>query len=157
MIERNVTRRSFKDKLQEIIDRYNSGDSINENYFDDLMAFVEKMKEDEIRAAREGLTEEELELFDLLKKEKLTKEEEQKVKLAAKELLHRLKEERPKVLINDWHKDLQTKLQVQVAIKKILNAHLPDTYDRAIYATKCDAVFDHYYIMVTSGDARAFA
>ncbi len=77
MIERNVTRRSFKDKLQEIIDRYNSGDSINENYFDDLMAFVEKMKEDEIRAAREGLTEEELELFDLLKKEKLTKEEEQ--------------------------------------------------------------------------------
>lgn len=157
MIERNVTRRSFADKLQEIIDRYNSGNSINENYFDDLMAFVEKMKEEEIRAAREGLTEEELELFDLLKKEKLTKEEEQKVKLAAKKLLHRLKEERPKVLINDWHKDLQTKLQVQVAIKKILDAHLPETYDRAIYATKCDAVFDHYYIMATSGDARAFA
>jgi type I restriction enzyme, R subunit len=116
MIDRNTTRRSFADKLQEIIDRYNSGNSTNENYFDDLIDFVEKMKEEEMRAYKEGLTEEELELFDLLKKEKLNKEEEQKVKLAAKNLLHRLKEERPKVLINDWHKDLQTKLQVQAAI-----------------------------------------
>jgi type I restriction enzyme R subunit len=120
------------------------------------MAFVEKMKEEEMRATKEGLTEEELELFDMLKKEKLTKDEEQKVKLAAKNLLHRLKEERPKVLINDWHKDLQTKLQVQAAIKKVLDASLPPTYDRAIYATKCDAVYEHYYIMATSGDMRAF-
>jgi hypothetical protein len=41
---------------------------------------MEKMKEEEMRAAKEGLTEEELELFDMLKKEKLTKDEEQKVK-----------------------------------------------------------------------------
>lgn len=104
MMDRNVTRGSFAEKLEEIIDRYNSGNSTNENYFDDLIAFVEKMKEEEMRATREGLTEEELELFDLLKKEKLTKDEEQKVKLAAKNLLKRLKDERPKVLINDWHK-----------------------------------------------------
>jgi type I restriction enzyme, R subunit len=156
MIDRNTTRRSFADKLQEIIDRYNSGNSTNENYFDDLIDFVEKMKEEEMRAFKEGLTEEELQLFDLLKKEKLNNEEEQKVKLAAKNLLHRLKEERPKVLINDWHKDLQTKLQVQAAIKKVLDASLPESYDRAIYSSKCDAVYEHYYIMATSGDARAF-
>lgn len=156
MMDRNVTRRSFAEKLQEIIDRYNSGNSTNENYFDDLMAFVEKMKEEELRATREGLTEEELELFDLLKKEKITKDEEQKVKLAAKNLLKRLKEERPKVLINDWHKDTQTKLQVQAVIKELLDKELPVSYDRAIYATKCDAVFDHFYIMATSGDQRAF-
>ena len=157
MMDRNTTRRSFAEKLQEIIDRYNSGNSTNENYFDDLMAFVEKMKEEEMRAAKEGLTEEELELFDLLKKEKLTKDEEQKVKLAAKNLLKRLKEERPKVLINDWHKDLQTKLQVQVAIKKVLDAALPESYNREIYSVKCDAIFEHYYIMATSGDRRGFA
>ncbi|HUN21747.1 MAG TPA: type I restriction endonuclease subunit R [Anaerolineales bacterium] len=156
MMDRNVTRRSFAEILQEIIDRYNSGNSTNENYFNDLMVFVEKMKVEEMRAAREGLTEEELELFDLLKKDKLTKDEEQKVKLAAKNLLHRLKDERPKVLINDWHKDIQTKLQVQAAIKKILDTHLPESYDQAIYVTKCDAVFNHYYIMATSGDSRAF-
>ncbi len=156
MIDTNITRRSFAEKLQEIIDRYNSGNSTNENYFDDLLAFVDKMKEEELRATKEGLTEEELELFDMLKKEKLTKEEEQKVKLAAKHLLKRLKEEKPKVLINDWHKDLQTKLQVQMAIKKVLDEALPNTYDRAIFANKCDAVYDHYYIMATSGNSRAF-
>ncbi len=156
MIDRNTTRRSFADKLQEIIDRYNSGNATNENYFDDLIDFVEKMKEEEMRAYKEGLTEEELELFDLLKKEKLSKEEEQKVKLAAKNLLHRLKEERPKVLINDWHKDLQTKLQVQAVIKKVLDASLPESYDRAIYSTKCDAVYEHYYIMASSGNSKAF-
>jgi type I restriction enzyme R subunit len=156
MMDRNVTRRSFAEKLQEIIDSYNSGNSTNENYFDDLMAFVEKMKEEELRATREGLTEEELELFDLLKKEKLTKDEEQNVKLAAKNLLKRLKDERPKVLINDWHKDTQTKLQVQSVIKELLDKELPVSYDRAIYATKCDAVFDHFYIMATSGNQRAF-
>jgi len=156
MMERNITRRSFAEKLKEIIDRYNSGNSTNENYFDDLMAFLEKMKEEELRATREGLTEEELELFDLLKKEKLTKDEEQKVKLAAKNLLKRLKDERPKVLINDWHKDTQTKLQVQAVIKELLDKELPVSYDRAIYATKCDAVFDHFYIMAISGNQRAF-
>lgn len=156
MISRNVTRRSFAEKLQEIIDRYNSGTSSSESYFNDLMAFVEKMKEEEMRAAREGLTEEELELFDLIKKEKLTRSEEQRVKLAAKNLLHRLKEERPKVLINDWHKDVQTKLQVQSVIQTVLDKSLPDSYDRAVYATKCDAVFEHYYILATSGDERAF-
>lgn len=156
MMSRNVTRRSFAEKLHEIIDRYNSGNSSNENYFEDLIAFLDKMKEEEMRAAREGLTEEELEIFDMLKKEKLTREEEQKVKLAARNLLHRLKDERPKVLINDWHKDTQTKLQVQAVIKELLNKDLPDTYDRALYATKCDAVFEHFYIMAASGDHRAF-
>lgn len=139
MMDRNVTRRSFAEKLQEIIDRYNSGNSTNENYFDDLMAFVEKMREEELRVTREGLT-----------------EEEQKVKLAAKNLLKRLKEERPKVLIHDWHKDTQTKLQVQAVIKELLDKELPDSYNRAIYATKRDAVFDHFYLMATSGDKRAF-
>ena len=38
--------------------------------------------------AIEGLREEELELFDLIKKDKMTKEETQRVRLAAKSLLH---------------------------------------------------------------------
>ena len=60
-------------------------------------------------AIREGLTEDELELFDLLKKDKMTKEETQKVRLAAKSLLRRLREESPKVLVQDWFKDAQSK------------------------------------------------
>jgi type I restriction enzyme, R subunit len=48
------------------------------------------------------LTEDELELYDTLKKQKLTKAEEQKVKLAAKHLITRLLDEHPKVLVQDW-------------------------------------------------------
>lgn len=157
MMQRNISRTSFAQKLQEIIDRYNSGNSSNENYFDDLMDFVEKMREEEMRAAKEGMTEAELEIFDLIKKENLTKEEEQKVKLAAKSLLHKLKDDKPTVLITDWYKDNQTKFQVQAAIKKVLNDTLPQSYDRTIYSNKCDLVFNHFLQMAQNGNFKAYA
>lgn len=153
MIGKNTTRASFAQKLQEIIDRYNSGNSSNENYFDDLMDFVQQMKDEEKRAAREGLSEAELELFDLLKKENLTKDEEQRVKLAAKSLLHKLKEDKPTVLITDWYKDNQTRIQVLGAIKRVLNDTLPESYDRAVYSMKCDIVFDHFVTLAQRGVA----
>jgi type I restriction enzyme R subunit len=157
MLTQNGTRTSFSQRLQEIIDRYNSGSSTNETYFDELMDFVEKMREEEARAAREGLTESELEIFDLLKKENLTKEEEQKVKLSAKELLHKLQNSKPTLLITDWYKDTQTMAQVQTAIKQILDATLPETYDRAVYSTKCDIIFDHFLMQARKGSNWGYA
>jgi len=157
MISRNVTRAGFAQRLQEIINRYNAGNASNESYFAELMEFMEKMREEEARAAREGLTESELEIFDLLKKDNLTKDEEQKVKLAAKHLLRRLREEKPTVLINDWYKDTQVRFQVQAAIKKVLNDTLPESYDRAIYSSKCDIVFEHFLLMAQGGNGRAYA
>lgn len=157
MMERNVTRISFAQKLQEIIDRYNSGNATNENFFDDLMDFVDKMREEEMRAAKEGLTDAELEIFDLLKKENLTKDEERKVKLAAKSLLHKLQDDKPTVLITDWFKDTQTRMQVQLTIKKVLDQTLPKSYDREIYSNKCDKVYDHILTMAQSGGSRAYA
>lgn len=157
MLESNSTRKPFAQRLQDIIEKYNAGIITREDYFEDLMDFFQSMKEEDKRAYREGLTETELEIFDLLKKERLTKEEEKKVKIAAKNLLHRLKEERPTVLINDWHKDTQTKLQVQIAIKKVLHDFLPESYDRAVYSTKCDDVYNHFLILAQNGDYRAYA
>ena len=157
LMRRNVTRVSFAEKLREIIDRYNAGNATNENYFEDLVAFVEQLREEELRAAREGLSEEELELFDLLKKDHLTKEEEQKVKLAAKNLLRRLRQERPTILINDWHRDTQTRAQVLTAIKKSLDESLPVSYGREVYSQKCDIVFGHFLSLAQQGDARASA
>lgn len=157
LLDRNVARASFAQRLQEIIDRYNAGGSRTEDYFDDLVNFVEQLKAEESRHIREGLTEEELELYDLLHKDSLTKDEEQKVKLAAKSLLKRLKEERPTVLINDWHKDTQTRLQVQAAIEKVLDDNLPTSYDRTTYKTKCDAMFNHFYTLAARGNNRGMA
>ena len=75
----------------------------------------------------------ELELFDLLKKDKMTNEETQKVRLAAKSLLHRLREESPKVLVQDWFKDGQSKLRVRSAVEMVLHTHLPESYDRVVF------------------------
>jgi type I restriction enzyme, R subunit len=151
MMRQNVTRMSFAERLQQIIDRYNAGGAITEDYFNDLMSFMEKLQEEEERHIREGLTETELELFDLLKKENLTKAEEQEVKLAAKHLLKRLTKEKPAVLINDWHKDTQTKLQVDKAIGDVLEKFLPETYDRIVFKDKCNTMFQHFYLQAIRG------
>ena len=142
MMEQNHTRVDFAQKLQEIIDEYNAGGSSTENYFEDLMKFAEEMKGEDERHVREGLTEDELELYDTLRKDKLTKAEEQKVKLAAKHLITRLLEEHPKVLVQDWWKDGQTQRIVKAAVEKVLDTDLPDTYDRILFKEKSDNVFN---------------
>jgi type I restriction enzyme R subunit len=142
MLKENATRTDFATRLQGIIDRYNSGSSSADNYFQELLKFAKDMRAESERHIREGLSEEELELFDLLKKDKMTQAETQKVKLAAKSLLHRLLEEQPKVLVQEWFKDSQSRSRVRDTVEAVLNTHLPDTYDRPIFKEKCDRVFD---------------
>jgi type I restriction enzyme R subunit len=142
MMKQNATRADFAQRLQEIIDRYNSGSSSADNYFDELLKFAKDLKEESERHIREGLGEDELEIFDLLKKEKMTRDETQKVRLAAKSLLHRLLSEPPPVLIQDWFKDSQSKERVKSTVQEVLNTHLPQSYDRALFTKKCDTVFE---------------
>ena len=151
MLQQNRTRSDFAQRLQQIIDNYNAGGSSTENYFEDLMKFTRDMKEEDERHVREGLTEDELELFDLLKKEKMSQEETKKVKLAAKKLLHRLLEEHPKVLVQDWHKDSQTQKVVRSAVEKVLDENLPKSYARALFKQKCDKVFEMMLDLANSG------
>jgi type I restriction enzyme, R subunit len=151
MLQQNCTRKDFAQKLQEIIDTYNAGGTTNENYYDELVDYTEKLHEEETRHIRENLTEDELELFDILKKEKMTKAEEKKVKLAAKALLNRLLKVRPKVLIQDWYKDAQSRMQVKSAVEEVLHENLPDSYDRTVFHQKCDNVFDLIYEYASKG------
>ena len=151
MMRQNATRLDFAERLQNIINRYNSGASSTENYFEDLMRFTEAMKDEDERHVREGLTEDELELYDLLKKDKLTKAEEQKVKLAAKDLIIRLLEGSPKVLVQDWWKDGQTQRAVKNAIEEVLDKDLPETYDRVTFKEKCENVFDLIVAFAANG------
>lgn len=142
MLEQNRTRADFAQRLQQIIDTYNAGGSSTENYYEDLMIFAQGMAEEDERHVREGLSEDELELFDLLKKDSLTQDETQTVKLAAKELLHRLLEEHPRVLIQDWYKDTQTRKSVRATVEQVLDSNLPQSYDRVAFKEKCDNVFE---------------
>ena len=142
MMQQNATRADFAQRLQNIIDAYNAGSTSADDYFEELRKFTEDLKAESERHIRENLTEDELELFDLLRKEKMTKAETQRVRLAAKELLHRLREVQPRVLVQDWYKDSQTKGRVRSTVEEVLNTHLPDSYDRVLFKQKCDNVFE---------------
>lgn len=152
MLSENVTRSSFLERFQAIIDRYNSGGSLTEDYFSDLMDFAENLREEEERGIKTGLSESELELFDLIQKNKLTKKEEQDVKNAAKHLLARLKEEKPNVLIQDWYRDTQSQLKVKSAIEKVLDNDLPNSYNRKDFSNVCNKVFEHVFVQASKGN-----
>jgi type I restriction enzyme R subunit len=151
MLKQNATRTDFATRLQGIIDAYNAGSSSADNYFDELLRFTRDMKAESERHIREGLSEDELELFDLLKKDQMTKVETEKVRLAAKSLLHRLREESPKVLVQDWFRDTQSKIRVRSTVEQVLHTYLPDSYDRAVFTEKCNNVFDTMINYATQG------
>jgi type I restriction enzyme R subunit len=142
MLNQNETRYDFYEKYKEIVERYNSGGTSTEDFFTDLTNFVDNLKEESERHIKEGLTESELEIFDLLKKEKLNEKEKISVKNSAKHLLKRLYEEQPKILTVDWYKNSQTNSFVKGAIEIVLNDNLPESYDRILYSQKCDLIYE---------------
>lgn len=153
MIRKNKTRVKFLEKFKRIIDEYNSGSMTIEAAYAETTRLFEEMTEEEKRAAQEGMNDEELELFDLLKKDKMTKEEEKQVKLAAKELLKRLLRGKEKILRKDWEKSRQTRLQVKSAIDKILDELLPEppAYDDKLFEEKSTTLFQHFFTMAEEG------
>jgi len=143
MLKQNRTRRDFAERLQEIIDNYNSGSTSADTDFAELVKFAQELKAEDERHVRAGLTEDELEIYDLLRKEKMTKTEEKTVRLAAKALLKRLTEETPNVLVQDWYKDSQTRLAVRDEVGAVLDKHLPEeSYDKKLFTQKRDRIFE---------------
>jgi len=142
MLNQNRTRRDFAERLQEIIDNYNAGSTTVDADFAELVRFTRDLQEEEARHVREGLSEDELEIYDLLRKDKMTKADEKKVRVAAKALLKRLTEDMPKVLVQDWFKDSQSRLTVRDEVGAVLDEHLPEeSYDKELFAEKRDKVF----------------
>jgi type I restriction enzyme R subunit len=151
MLKENSTRTNFAERLQAIINDYNSGGMTTENYYDDLVKFAGDMKAEDERYMREGLSKDELELFDILKKDKMTKEEDVRVKNAAKHLLKRLVEEQPKVFVQDWYKDSQSQLRVKAAIDTVLDSDLPESYDRMIFKDRSQKLYDLVFEYASKG------
>ena len=113
---------------------------------------MEQLKKEATRAETEGLTEEELELYDLLVKgKKLTKDEELKVKLAAKHLFTTLKENKEKLLIVDWYKNEQPTKRVEEVIQVTLDKDLPISYDKPSFDAKTKLILNHFIDMAVQG------
>ena len=141
MINRNQGRIAFSERYKGIIDRYNAGGTENEDYYDQLLKLIEDLQKEQTRPKLEGLTESELEIYDLLVKgKKLTKAEEQKVKLAAKNLFNKLEKERKSLLVVDWYKDERTTAMVRNAIIESLDKDLPESYNKEVFIAKTNLI-----------------
>ena len=153
LLQRNVTRMDLAQKLQDILHNYNTTSSDVEAFFKALKEYAKKLRTEEKRAAAEGLTEEELEIFDLLFKADLSASDKRKVKDAAQALLQKLKdnETRRTVLTTDWHKNEQMRRYVNKLIGDFLNDRLPESYDQPTFKQKQEAIFKHLYSVAERG------
>lgn len=102
------------------------------------------MKEEEKRGIAEGLSEEELAIFDILTKPdpKLTKKEEAKVKAVAKELLEALKRGK---LVLDWREKQQARAAVRQTITRILRTLPSEVYPPDMRRDKINLTYCHVY------------
>jgi type I restriction enzyme R subunit len=140
MADRNPTRVHLVEKLEKLVQAYNLGTVQVEAFFEALKALTAEMNEEERRAAREKLSEDELAIFDLLTKPepKLTKAQEREVKRVARDLLEKLQDQ---LAIANWRFNQQTRAAVQSTIRFTLNELPEEPYPEPVWNEKVDAVW----------------
>jgi type I restriction enzyme R subunit len=143
MVRRNPTRADLLEKFQTMIAEYNAGSASVDQLFEQLLEFIRRLSDEEQRAVREGLEEEELAIFDLLTKPepKLTKAQEVDVKAIARRLLAKLKREK---LILDWRLKENAKADVRQTIREEYD-ELPEVYDRRLWEDKVERTFQFMF------------
>lgn len=116
MLAANPARMDYYRKYTEIVADYNrEKDRVTmEQTFADLWKLAQEMDEESERAAREGLSEAELAIFDILKKDKISKADRERVKRTSRHLLERLRE---LVLpLDQWTEKESTRAMVETAV-----------------------------------------
>ena len=157
MLARNPTRMDFQQKYEEIVADYNrEKDRVTiEETFRRLTELVGELDVEQKRAVEEGLSEDELALFDLLKKENLAKTERERVKQASRDLLASIKA-RLDELDRFWEKE-QTKAEIVVLIRDEVHTRLPSPpFTIEEKEAVAGEVYDHVWQKAVSGEfARA--
>ena len=143
MVAANHSRMELAEKFQALIDEYNAGSQNIEAFFEELKKFARALTQEEQRAVAEGLTEEELALFDILTKPEpvLTKAEEAEVKKVCRELLATLKREK---LVLDWREKQQAKAGVMQTLRMEMR-RLPAKFTKDIRVEKAARAYAHVY------------
>jgi len=144
MVERNPLRVDYYKRYQKIITDYNLGkDSVTiEETFKRLIEFVNSLSAEEADTKREGLTDEQKAIFDILRKPTLTETDKKRVKEIAIELLEELKKDKLKV-DQVWEKS-ETAAAVFNTVNKILFDQLPyPTYQTDDIDLKTNLVYEH--------------
>lgn len=143
MIRKNKLRKHFLDRLNKLLHEYNSGSHDLDVFFDQLVELAKELSAEDARAISLNLTEEELAVFDILRKENLNPNEIDQVKKVAKELLSKLKTEK---LVLDWKRKEETRADVKITIRDMLYDELPGpTYTEPDCEDRSQKVYLHIY------------
>ena len=153
MLARNPSRMDYQQRYEEIVADYNTEkDRVTiEETFRRLTELMDELDAEQRRAVEEGLSEDELALFDLLKKDKLAKAEREKVKQSSRDLLAAIKA-RLAELDRFWEKE-QTKAEMETLILDEVFTSLP-TPPFTVEEKEAVAsdVYDHVWQQAVSGE-----
>ena len=153
MLARNPRRMDYQEKYEEIVAAYNreKNRATIEETFQQLSELMQELDEEQRRAVQEGLTEDELALFDLLKKDDLGRAERERVKQSSRDLLAAIKEQLAE-LDRFWEKE-QTKAELKVFILDEVFTSLPTPpFTQREKETVADNVYDHIWQQAVSGE-----
>src|SRR5690606_16268357 len=130
--------------------------SVNiDQYLHRLIELSQTLTEEEERSVREGITEEELAIFDLLTQPDpvLTADERETVKASARQLLKHLHDK----LIQDWRTKVAATNDVNSTIRRVLDQGLPEApYTLDVFTSKVQLVFDHVLTVYGDKGERAY-
>jgi type I restriction enzyme R subunit len=153
MLALNPTRMDYQRKYEDIVADYNreKDRATIEETFRRLVEFVNSLDEEQTRATREGLREDELALFDLLKKDGLTNAARERVKQASRDLLASIKVQLAE-FDRFWEKE-QTKADVEVFILDAVFSNLPTPpFSADEKKTVASNVYAYVWRQAVSGD-----
>ena len=149
LLEQNPLRTDFQQHYEKIVAEYNreKDRATIEKTFEELLRFTGGLSEEDRRAMREGLDEESLAIFDLLKKKELSPLEIKRIKAVSVDLLEELKAE--KLRVDHWRDKEATRDAVRIAIRDFLwsdETGLPvDSYGEVEVHNKAEEVFVHVF------------
>lgn len=152
MLARNPLRMNYQVKYEGIIADYNSEKDRTtiEDTFRRLVELVRSLDEEQERAARKNLSDEELAMFDILKRDDLTKADRERVKQASRDMLISIKAQLAE-LERFWEKE-QTKGEVEAFIHDEIFIKLPSPpFTDEEKGLVADSVYAHVWQQAISG------
>jgi len=155
MAAANPARADLVARLEELVAAYNAATLDAAAFLAKLKDYCADLDEEERRHAREGLTEAELAIFDLLTQPEpeLTKVQEVEVKATARALLAKLKD---LLAVRDWHTRQQPSAAVYSSIRFELDRLLPaEPFPEPVWEAKVESVWQ--FVFSRYGTARPSA
>lgn len=147
MLKENPLRIDYYERYQEIVNEYNKDNTKAEIavIFENLMKLVSELDEEQKRYITEGFdSDEELTIFDLLSRDTaLSKEEIKHIKKLAQVMLTKIKTKIHE--LDHWRDKEETQSIINVLIRDLLWADLPDSYDDVAVENYRQQIFNYIY------------